>query len=103
MVRDRKRKAEIGSFYAETMEQAVAMVLSGLNIRAAADEYGMAQTITIISITTYGITTYRKRLLAIPASRILLQWEHFVHGALNSVAVWLQFLCQVLVGLDSSC
>ncbi|KAK3893644.1 hypothetical protein Pcinc_002557 [Petrolisthes cinctipes] len=53
-------------------------------------------------LLSHGITTYRKRSLAIPACGILLQWEHLLHGALKSVAVRLHFLCQAL-GYDLSC
>ncbi|KAK4325744.1 hypothetical protein Pmani_003687 [Petrolisthes manimaculis] len=52
-------------------------------------------------LISYGITTNRKRSLAIPACGILLQWEHLLHGALESVAVRLHFLCQAL-GYDLS-
>ena len=43
MVQNRERKTAIGTFSAETMEQAVAMVISGSSIREAAELHNVAR------------------------------------------------------------
>ena len=52
-------------------------------------------------LLSYGISTYRKRSIDLPAAGILMQYEHMLHGAYRPVAVRLHFLCRTL-GFDLS-